>query len=243
VKARRRRQRVPPHVSRPGRYDKPNATWCADFKGWFRTRDGTRCDPLTISDGHSRFILACRIVERPTFEYGPPFASTGLGGLSRLAIWWLKLGITPDRIEPGKPEQNGRHERFHKTLKAETASPPAATPRSQQRRFDRFTLEYNEDRPHEALADDTPASHYSPSPRSYPRALPQIEYPAGQLVRSIRSNGNFKWHGRLIFVSETLVGERIGLEPIDNDQWLVRFATLRLAVLDHRPREPILRRI
>jgi transposase InsO family protein len=140
VKPRRRRRRVQPRVARPGRYDAPNATWCADFKGWFRTGDGERCDPLTISDGYSRFVLGCHIVERPTLEHvqpqfervfveyglptairtdnGPPFASTGLGGLSRLAVWWLRLGITPDRIEPGRPEQNGRHERFHKTLKA-----------------------------------------------------------------------------------------------------------------------------
>ena len=264
VKSRRRRHRVPPHVSRPGRYDKPNATWCADFKGWFRTGDGRRCDPLTISDGHSRFILGCRIVERPTFEYvrqqfervfqenglpdairtdnGPPFASTGLGGLSRLAVWWLKMGITPDRIEPGKPEQNGRHERFHKTLKAETASPPAGTPSSQQRRFDRFTREYNEDRPH-ALGNDTPSSRYAPSRRPYPNTLPDLVYPANHLVRSIRTAGTIKWHGSQIYVSETLVGECVGLEPIDEDQWLIRFASLPLAILDNRPRTAVLRRI
>lgn len=265
VKARRRRHHVPPHVSRPGLYDKPNATWCADFKGWFRTGDGKRCDPLTISDGHSRFILGCRIVQRPTLEFvqeqferifrekglpdairtdnGPPFASTGLGGLSRLAVWWLKLGIRPDRIEPGKPEQNGRHERFHKTLKAETASPPAATPRSQQRRFDRFTCEYNEERPHEAIANDTPASRYSASKRLYPRTLPEIEYPSGHLVRSIHTAGTLKWHGTQVYVSETLIGEKVGLEPIENDQWLIRFATLPLAILDNRTRTAVLRRI
>jgi putative transposase len=265
VKSRRRRHRVPPYVSRPGRYDKPNATWCADFKGWFRTGDGRRCDPLTISDGHSRFILGCRIVERPTFEYvrqqfervfqenglpdairtdnGPPFASTGLGGLSRLAIWWLKMGITPDRIEPGKPEQNGRHERFHKTLKAETASPPAGTPSSQQRRFDRFTREYNEDRPHESLGNDTPSSRYAPSRRPYPNTLPDLVYPANHLVRSIRTAGTIKWHGSQIYISETLVGECVGLEPIDEDQWLIRFASLPLAILDNRPRTAVLRRI
>ena len=265
VKPRRRSRHGSPHVSRPGQFDAPNATWCADFKGWFRTHDGKRCDPLTISDGHSRFVLGCKIVERPTYEYvqeqfvrafeeyglpeairtdnGPPFASKGTGGLSRLAVWWLRLGITPDRIEPGKPEQNGRHERFHKTLKAETASPPAATARSQQRRFDRFVHEYNEERPHEALDNDTPASWYAPSPRPYPRAVPDVEYPAHHLVRSIRPRGNFKWQGHLVFVSETLVGERVGLEPVDNDQWLLRFATLPLGILDSRPRTPVFRRI
>ena len=265
VKSRHRRPRAAPNVSRPGRFDEPNETWCADFKGWFRTGDGKRCDPLTISDGHSRFVLGCRIVERPTHEYvqaqferafeehglpnairtdnGPPFASAGTGGLSRLAVWWLRLGITPDRIEPGKPEQNGRHERFHKTLKAETASPPAATARSQQRRFDRFVREYNEERPHEGIENDTPASRYSPSPRLYPRTLPDLEYPAHHLVRSIRIRGNFKWRGHLVYVSETLVGQRIGLEPIDNDQWLISFATLPLGVLDGRLRAPVFRRI
>ena len=265
VKPRRRRRRVQPRVARPGRYDAPNATWCADFKGWFRTGDGERCDPLTISDGYSRFVLGCHIVERPTLEHvqpqfervfveyglptairtdnGPPFASTGLGGLSRLAVWWLRLGITPDRIEPGRPEQNGRHERFHKTLKAETASPPASTPAAQQRRFDRFTREYNEDRPHESLADDTPADLYSPSRRSFPRTLPDVDYPAGCLVRSIHTAGTLKWRGGQIYVSEALIGQRVGLEPIDNDQWLIRFASLPLAVLDNRSRTPLLRRI
>ena len=265
VKSRNRRPRASPHVSRPGRFDEPNDTWCADFKGWFRTGDGKRCDPLTISDGHSRYVLGCQIVKRPTYVHvqaqfkrifeehglpvairtdnGPPFASTGAGGLSRLAIWWLKLGITPDRIEPGRPEQNGRHERFHKTLKAGTASPPASNPTSQQRRFDRFIREYNEERPHEALDNDTPASRYSSSPRPYPRSLPDIEYPAEYLVRSIRLRGNLKWRGHLVFVSESLAGERVGLEPLDNDQWLLHFASLPLGVLDNRPRTPVLRRL
>jgi len=265
VKPRRRRRRVPTNASRPGRYDAPNATWCADFKGWFRTGDGRRCDPLTISDGHSRFILGCRIVEQPTLDYvqpqfervfdeyglpdairtdnGPPFASTALGGLSRLAVWWLKLGIRPDRIEPGKPEQNGRHERFHKTLKAETATPPAATAKSQQRRFDHFIREYNEDRPHEALANNTPASRYSSSPRPLPRTLPSVEYPSTYLVRLIHTAGTLKWRGSQLYVSETLIGEHVGLEPIDNDQWMLHFASVPLAVLDNRPRIAVLRRI
>jgi putative transposase len=265
VKPRRRRRQVPPRVARPGRFDAPNATWCADFKGWFRTGDGTRCDPLTISDGFSRFILGCHIVERPTLEHvqlrferafaeyglpkairtdnGPPFASSGLGGLSRLAVWWLRLGITPDRIEPGRPDQNGRHERFHKTLKAETAAPPASTLAAQQRRFNRFTREYNEERPHESLADETPAAFYSPSRRSLPRTLPQVEYPAAYLVRSIHTAGTLKWRGSQIYVSETLIGQRVGLKPIDDDQWLIHFATLPLAVLDDRSKAAFLRPI
>src|SRR5215213_5249549 len=164
----------------------PNDVWAADFKGWFRTADGTRCDPLTITDACSRFVLCCRIVAptgrgvRPWFERtfrtyglpyamrtdnGPPFATTGAGQLSRLAVWWLKLGIQLDRIDPGHPEQNGRHERFHLTLQQETTSPPAATPAQQQRRFDRLRQLFNHERPHEALDQQPPATVYVPSPR------------------------------------------------------------------------------
>jgi len=252
-------------VSRPGLFDSPNATWCADFKGWFRTNDGQRCDPLTISDGCTRFVLRCQIVERPILEpvkaqferafqeyglpaairtdNGPPFASTGVGGLSRLAIWWIRLGIAPDRIEPGKPQQNGRHERFHRTLKAETASPPANNPSAQQRRFDRFLHEYNTERPHEALGNRTPAALYKASPRPYRRELPEVEYPPHYLVRSVHTAGTIKWEGRQIWLSDTLVGQQVALEPIDNDRWLIRFSTIPLAVLDNRLRIPAITRV
>jgi transposase InsO family protein len=265
VKPRRRRRRVQPRVARPGRYDAPNATWCADFKGWFRTGDGERCDPLTISDGYSRFVLGCHIVERPTLEHVQPqfervFVEYGLPDghphRQRPAIRFYRSRRTlssrclvaearhhAGSHRTGRPEQNGRHERFHKTLKDETASPPASTPAAQQRRFDRFTREYNEDRPHESLADDTPADLYSPSRRSFPRTLPDVDYPAGCLVRSIHTAGTLKWRGGQIYVSEALIGQRVGLEPIDNDQWLIRFASLPLAVLDNRSRTPLLRRI
>ena len=170
----------------------PNDVWTADFKGWFRTADQTRCDPLTVADACSRFVLCCRIVApsergvRPWFERafrehglplamrtdnGSPFATTGAGQLSHLAVWWLKLGIQLDRIDRGHPEQNGRHERFHLTLQQETTTPPAATPRQQQRRFDRMRREFNTVRPHEALGQTPPARHYVPSPRPYPERL------------------------------------------------------------------------
>jgi transposase InsO family protein len=177
----------------------PNAVWTTDFKGWFRTSDGTRCDPLTIADACSRFVLCCRIVPpsergvRPWFERtfreyglpwamrsdnGSPFATTGAGRLSHLAVWWLKLGIQLDRIDPGHPEQNGRHERFHLTLQQDTTTPPAATARQQQRRFDRMRREFNTERPHEALGQQPPARVYVASPRPYPDRLEDPWYDA-----------------------------------------------------------------
>jgi len=171
-----------------------NQVWAIDFKGWFRTGDGQRCDPLTLSDTHTRYLLRCQAVDqtggkfiRPLLEAsfreyglparilsdnGAPFASTGIGGLSRLSVWWLRLGIVPERIAPGHPEQNGRHERMHRTLKQETAQPPARSVRAQQQVFDRFREEYNQERPHEALAMATPASVYAPSLRRFPERLP-----------------------------------------------------------------------
>ena len=146
-------------------------------------------------------------------DNGPPFASVGAGGLSQLAVWWIKLGVKPERIEPGKPQQNGRLERLHRTLKAETANPPAATLADQQRRFDDFRAQYNHERPHEALDFATPASLYRASERSYPRTLRQPDYPDGAAVRRVRSNGGIKWGGELIFVSEALIGEPVAVEP------------------------------
>ena len=190
----------------------PNQVWAIDFKGWFETGDGKRCDPLTISDTASRYLLRCQRVARSdtahvrplmeaTFrEYGlptrilsdngPPFASTGLAGLSRLSVWWIRLGIQLQRIDPGHPEQNGRHERMHRTLKAETATPPERNLRAQQRAFDRFRQIYNQERPHESLAMATPASVYQPSWRPYPERLPELEYPDRMLPRRVQSKGD-----------------------------------------------------
>lgn len=234
----------------------PNAVWDADFKGWFRTGDGRRCDPLTVSDSASRFLLRCQALPRldearvrPLFEAvfreyglpqglrtdnGPPFASLAAGGLSRLAVWWVKLGIRPERIAPGHPEQNGRHERLHRTLKQETANPPQATLGAQQRAFDRFRQVYNEERPHEALGDHPPGAVYRPSPRPYPERLQEPEYPADQEVRRVRHNGEIKWQGRLVFVSECLAGEPIGIEEIADGRWLLRFGPVVLGWLDAR---------
>jgi transposase InsO family protein len=251
----RRRRRTAMVLERPfSDVAAPNDVWCADFKGWFRTGDGRRCDPLTVSDAYSRFLLECRIVPprgpavRACFERlfcryglprairtdnGPPFASTGAGGLTRLSVEWLKLGIKLERIAPGEPQQNGRHERIHRTLKAETIRPAAATPREQQLRFERFRQAYNHDRPHEALGQTTPAEHYQASPvRARRPGKPR--YDAEYDQRRVRSNGEIKWGGELIFVSEALVGETVGVTETQAGHWLVRFAEVELGLIDRR---------
>lgn len=234
--------------------DSPNAVWSADLKGWFKTGDGVRCDPLTITDNHSRFLLRCQAVSptshemiQPVFEAafreyglpvairtdnGPPFATTTVGSLSRLSIWWLKLGIIPERIEPGKPAQNGRHERMHRTLKQETASPPQRTWRRQQEAFDRFRREYNEDRPHEAIGQHPPASLYSPSPRPYPLIVPEITYPEDTMVRKVRSQGDIKWKNHQIYLSETLAGELVAFRKVTDRLLDIYFGPIKLAQLD-----------
>ena len=234
--------------------DYPNAVWSADFKGWFLTADGSRCDPLTISDNHSRYLLRCQAVRptdyeavKPVFEAvfreyglpvairtdnGPPFATTTVGGLSKLSIWWLKLGIISERIEPGKPAQNGRHERMHRTLKRETASPPKRTWRAQQRAFDHFCDEYNRERPHEAIDQRTPADLYVSSPRPYPLILPAMTYPDEMIIRSVKSQGDISWKGRHVYLSDTLAGEIVGLCQLNDRLWDIYFGPVRLAQLD-----------
>ena len=252
----RRRRRTALPVTRPfAPVNEPNDLWCIDFKGWFRTRDGQRCDPLTITDADSRMLLVCRIVAptragvTPAMEAafrafglprairsdnGPPFASTGAGGLSRLSVWWVKLGIALERIAPGAPQQNGRHERMHGTLKAETTRPPAADPAEQQRRFDAFRHDFNAVRPHEALDQATPASRYAASPRPYPARLDEPWYDADHLVRRVRPTGEIKWGGEAIFVSEALAGEPVGIAETPAGDWIVRFADIDLGLIDRR---------
>jgi putative transposase len=255
--AKRRRRAVP--SERPlGHCQQANEVWCADFKGWFRTGDGNKCMPLTISDGHSRYLLRCQGMEghtgwttvQPLFiatfrEYGmpgairtdngAPFASTGLGGLSCLSVWWVRLGIKLERIEPGQPQQNGRHERMHRTLKEATANPPRASMRAQQKAFDEFQREYNEERPHEALGQRTPGEFYEPSVREYPGKLPeQRGYPGQWERRTVRKWGQIKWKGREIMITNALRGQEIGLEPVDDGKWTVHFEGLELGVFDER---------
>lgn len=237
-----------------GRYS--NHVWCADFKGHFKTGNGQRCNPLTISDHCSRYLLCCRHLDRANYAFtrrqfertfreyglpevirtdnGAPFGSVGLCGLSRLSYWWIRLGIHPERIEPGHPEQNGRHERLHRTLKAHTTRPAAATLRSQQKRFDGFCLEYNEHRPHEALQMRTPSSHYGQSPRSYPGRLPSIEYPSRMRVTRVQWHGDIAYSGRRLFITENLSDEYIGIEQISEDCSLLWYCTYLLGHIDHR---------
>jgi putative transposase len=254
VPKRRRVRRLERQTTPLAHVQAPNDGWCADFKGHFRVADGRRCDPLTASDAFSRFLLRCQAVERPTTEYvwpafeatfkefgvpsairtdnGPPFASRALGGLTRLSVLWVRLGIRLERITPGKPQENGRHERMHRTLKAEAVWPPAANLRQQQHRFDEFRHEYNHERPHQALGGRTPAQLYSPSLRTYPRKLPEVEYPGHFQIRMVRTDGTIQWRGSNLYVSEALTGEAVGLEEVGDDKWLMRFGYLSLAILD-----------
>lgn len=234
----------------------PNDVWCGDYKGEFKTRDGVYCYPLTVTDGCSRYLLECKALlstehalAKPVFvklfrqyglpgiirtDNGTPFASTAIGRLSRLSVWWIRLGIFPELIEPGRPAQNGRHERMHKTLKGETTRPPAATLRGQQIRFNRFRQEYNEDRPHEALDQETPASIYTPSTREYPERLPQVEYPEHFEKRLVSRNGGFRWLSARVPITHTLEGQYVGLEEVDDGKWDVYFGHVRLGQLDER---------
>lgn len=253
--SRRRARYVVPLTQPLAAATAPNDVWTADFKGWFRTADGTRCDPLTIADACSRFVVCCRIVRpsadgvRPWFERafrayglpralrtdnGSPFATSGAGQLSRLAVWWLKLGIQLDRIDPGHPEQNGRHERFHLTLQQETTTPPAGTPDVQQRRFDRMRREFNTERPHEALGQRPPARVYVASPRPYPARLEDPWYDATHQVRRVNATGQIKWRGDLVFVSEAVRGEIVGLAETPRGDWTVRFLQVELGRVDRR---------
>ena len=267
TKSRQRRRGSPPYAQPFAAADQPNAVWCVDFKGWFRTGDRTRCDPLTISDAMSRYLVRCQAVRRPDYRHvrpvfekafrehglplairsdnGPPFASTAAGGLSALSLWWIKLGIVPERIEPGQPQQNGRHERMHRTLKHDTAKPPASTVAAQQRRFDEFRGIFNSERPHEGLGFQYPAKLYRASPRPYPCRLREPDY-EGCEVRNVRSNGEIKWRGDKIFISQVLSSEPVGIDQTEDGDWRVRYADVELGFIDaaHRRlnRHPIKKR-
>jgi transposase InsO family protein len=252
--ARKKRRRTPAYTQPFQAIEHPNDLWCADFKGWFKTQDGERIDPLTMTDAYSRYLLRCQAVDAANLaqvkgiyeaafrefgtpfgirtDNGSPFASRAIAGLSRLSVWLMKLGIVPERIQAGHPEQNGRHERMHATMKAETAQPPEANRRAQQRRFDRFLVEYNEVRPHEALGQKTPSSQYQASPRLYPERVPEPEYPDGMQVRRVQRHGGFYWKHQEVFLTEALDAERIGLEQIDDRCWLVYFAAFPIASFD-----------
>lgn len=255
--ARKPRVRTPPYGQPFAKVNATHQTWCADFKGWFRTGDGTRCDPLTISDAHSRYLLRCHIVPKTdgvhvaaifdaTFrehglpsvihtDNGVPFASRAPGGLSRLSMQWVKLGIVPERSRLASPQDNGRHERMHLTLKQSTLRPPEANPRRQQESFDRFQHIYNQERPHEALQDRTPASFYTASCRPMPPRVPELEYGDDVQVRRISQQGSLRMKGERIFISEIFAYEWVAIKALDERYCELFFGPVRLGFLDtHR---------
>ena len=235
----------------------PNEVWCADFKGWWLLGNGARCAPLTITDASSRYLIRCHALSastasgavQPVFtaafrEYGlpaalrtdngPPFASTGLRGLSALSVWWLKLGIALDRIRPGHPEENGRHERMHRTLKEHMGVPARHLP-GQQQRLCAFRQEYNHERPHEALGFAVPAACYTRSARAWSDKPPgPLEYPDEWETRAVRSSGQMKWNGEDVQITAALAGERIGLQPAGDGVWQLYFGSYALGRFDER---------
>ena len=248
------------HIGHPGKPTSsilaPNDLWSADFKGQFKTGNGLYCYPLTVTDNYSRYLLVCRAlsstavdVAKPVFtrlfkEYGlprrirtdngVPFATSTLARLSKLSAWWVRLGVMPEFIEPGKPQQNGRHERMHLTLKNETTRPAAGSLAAQQRKFNVFVEEFNNERPHEALDQQTPASCYQPSRREMPNRLPPLVYPDRFEVRYVSANGGIRWNRDWVNVSTVCIGEYVGLEEIDNGIWNVYFGPLKLGRLNER---------
>jgi len=251
---RKPRVRTPPYRRPFASVEESNQTWCADFKGWFRTGDGTRCDPLTITDAYSRYLLRCQITPKTDGvhveavfdaafkEYGlpqvihtdngAPFASRAPGGLSRVSMRWVRLGIVPERSRPGSPQDNAQHERMHSTLKQSTLKPPKSNVRRQQKAFDGFRHEFNHERPHETLGDRTPASFYRPSCRPMPPRVPELEYQDDFEVRRISQQGSLKWGGERTFISEIFAYEWLGLRALDERYREVLYGPVRLGFLD-----------
>ena len=252
----RLRRRAPPASAPFGACGQANDVWAIDFKGWFLTGDGTHCEPLTLSDASSRYLLRCQALAKGDAEHvwpvldaafrefglplrlrsdnGPPFASRGAGGLSRLAVKVVKAGVVPERIAPGKPQQNGRLERLHLTLLQDTARPPARSLKEQLDRLRAFQRLYNEERPHESLGNATPAEHYAPSPRRFDGVLREPHYRADQEVRRVRSNGEIKWRGKLVQVGGALRGEPVGLAEAEDGSFNVSYGPVALGVIEHR---------
>jgi putative transposase len=245
---RKLRRRSPPSSAPFAHCEAANDVWCIDFKGWFLTGDGKRCEPLTITDAYSRYLLRCQALPRTDTEHvwpvldaafrefglprymrsdnGSPFASIGAGGLSRLAVKLIKAGVMPERIAPGKPQQNGRHERMHLTLLQDVANPPAKSLREQLKRLHQFQRFYNEERPHQALDNATPADRYQISARRFDGILREPEYD-DQEVRRVRRNGDIKLDGKMIYLSQALSGEPIGLAEAEGC-WLVSYGPVEL---------------
>ncbi len=256
VKPRKRRRKVPAHSHPFIDCNSPNRVRSADFKGQFKLGNGEYCYPLTVSDNYSRFLLGCQGLLRPTLkdslavferlfrefglpdamktDNGQPFAGHGTAGLTALSIWWIKLGIWPERIEAGHPEQNGRHERMHRTLKEQTIRPAQQTLKEQQACFDKLIRHYNEERPHQGIDKQYPSQVYQASSRAYPSRLPELVYPDEFEVRRVRISGEMKWKGKRYFLSQLLHGEPIGLQLLDEERALLYFGQLKLGIIDAR---------
>lgn len=256
IKPRRLRQRVAVHPKPLRHAERPNQLFSADFKGQFLTGAGVWCYPLTIMDHASRFLLACHsmsgtnlketqaefvrvfrengLPERIRTDNGAPFASKGRAGLSQLSIWWLRLGIIPERIAPGRPDQNGRHERMHRTLKSTFPSPPAVEWAAQQRHFDHFIQHYNYERGHEALKQKTPAACYEPSPRAYPEKLPEMTYLSHIEAYKADCSGILNRRGLRVYVGHVLKHQTIGMELVGDGLWDVIFGPIILGQVDER---------
>jgi putative transposase len=251
---RRRRRRSTPATTTLSRPTEPNALWCADYKGEFMLGNRRYCYPLTITDFASRYLLTCEALsttqERFAFtafdrafrefglprairtDNGVPFAGpTALYRLSKLAVWWLRLGIQIERIQPGHPQQNGRHERMHRTLKADATKPAAANVLQQQARFDAFVTCYNQERPHQALAMKVPADLYARSPRVY-RGLEDLTYPFHDATFTVTHCGRICFHGRKINLSHVFAGQNVGVTQVGERIWLVTFMQYDLGYFD-----------
>jgi putative transposase len=251
---RKLRRRSPPSSQPFADCGAANDVWCVDFKGWFLTGDGAHCEPLTLTDAHSRYLLRCQALTRTNTEHvwpvldaafrefglphrlrsdnGPPFASCGAGGLSKLSVKVIKAGVTLERIAPGKPQQNGRHERMHLTLLQDTANPPARSLREQLKRLRDFQRLFNEERPHQALGNATPAERYAPSPRRFDGVLREPDYGDHDEVRRVRHNGEIRWQGHTVYISEALTGEPVALIE-DDHGWTVRYGPIVLGTIAH----------
>jgi transposase InsO family protein len=258
IKSRRLRRRAPPRLGQLTVPQHANHVWGIDHKGWIRLGDGTRVEPFTVTDGFSRYLIRVGattstrqaecwpLMERAFREHGlpevirtdngPPFASTGITGLTALSVWWIKLGIHHERIDPGHPQQNGRHERFHFTL-LEAMRPAAANLAAQARRFAAFARDYNEERPHQALGQRPPARFYQISTRAMPTRLREPDYPAEAAVRRVRSNGEIKWCGGLVYICDSLIGEPVAIEETEHGHWQVRFFDARIGIIDPQTRK------
>ena len=256
VGVRKRRLRVPADPNPLDACAAPNDVWCVDFKGHFALGDGTRCHPLTITDACTRFLIKCEgltgqtedlvmeqfrlafaefgVPRKIRSDNGVPFASVGVGGLSRLSVWWMKLGITLERIEPGKPQQNGRHERMHRTLKDETTHPPEANMVEQQLRFDLFRAEYNNDRPHESLAMQPPARRYARSLRAFPNQLTTPALPDGCESRVLCHAGKISWKGKHLTIGVVLARETVGVRATTSTSATVHYGAVLLGELNLR---------